>query len=169
MDVLFFYEDYIMNTIKNFRNLTFALLIGMSFTASVSAFDKPMNHATQQELLEFAMPEHADKGAVLNKSFGPELLCFVDTPAWEIYTGPTCSSTGTAFSTTAAFKVFNLDPTHKVIWSNVGCPAYEPSLCILPIGFIADLTVVATVVNKNTGQVIATLSATADYNREIFR
>jgi len=158
-----------MKMINNLKKTTCTLLIGMAMISSPVLADKGVGSVTAEELAVSAMPEINQDSPRINKSSGAFMLCFVDTPAWEVYTGPTCSSTGTAFSTVAAFKVFNLDPNLKVVWQRIGCPAYEPTLCILPIGSLASSTAVALIVNKNTGQVVDTISATATYYRELFR
>ena len=143
------------------RKLT--LVLGTVFAAgTVMASDQGKGLSTK-ELLDHAMPEHAQPHSVDKSVSGVNMKCFVDTPAWENYTGPNCRSVGAAYSTSAAFKVFNLPSNTKVVWTTPGCPAYEPTLCLKPINQNQQITAFANIVNKTTGQVVATVSATASY------
>lgn len=151
----------------NLKTLS-TLLIATTMGITVAQANQDSLSLSAEDLAHLALPEHVDlnEGKNLqNKSSAGNIKmeCYVDTPAWDVFRSPRCGSAGSAYTTTAVFRVSNVPSYAHVIWSNAGCPAYLPNLCFQSITQNQGITGVATVVNSNTGQVITAVSATAHY------
>jgi len=109
-----------------------------------------------------ALPEAADDldNSPMNKSSAIRMKCFVDTPAYDLYTYDFCASAGAARTTTAAFKIDNVPAGSTISWSNSHCHSNN-SLCLVPIRQYRTITVSATVLKPNG--TYTTVSATAEY------
>ena len=108
-----------------------------------------------------AMPELAEdsKNPVMTKA-APRMKCYVDTPAFDVFTYNFCFSVGNARTTTAVFRVDNVTPGAQILWSDSNCTNNQ-STCFVPISWYQSKTVTATVLNPN-GTFNQT-SATAEY------
>lgn len=109
-----------------------------------------------------ALPEAADDldNGASNKSTAIRMKCYVDTPAYDLYTHDFCISAGAARTTTAVFKIDNVPAGSSIIWSNSHCQANN-SLCFVPIRQYRSITVNATVLKPNGSY--SSVSATAEY------
>ena len=129
-----------------------------------------VNQAIAQELTEEedfqlalkALPEAADDldNPAMNKSSAIRMKCYVDTPAYDLYTYDFCASAGAARTTTAVFKIDNVPAGSTINWSNSNCNSNN-SLCFVPIRQYRNITVSATVLKPNGSY--TTVSATAEY------
>lgn len=71
-----------------------------------------------------------------SNTFAATMQCYVDTPAWDYYTNNSCFATGSATTTSANFKLTDLDgEVNKVFWSGDGASACSSSStqCSVPI------------------------------------
>ena len=96
----------------------------------------------------------------MNKSSAIRMKCFVDTPAYDVYTYDFCASAAAARTTTAVFKIDNVPAGSTISWSNSHCQSNN-SLCFVPIRQFRSITVNATVLKPNG--TYTTVSATAEY------
>ncbi|WP_395377425.1 hypothetical protein [Marinicella sp. W31] len=108
-----------------------------------------------------ALPELAEdlKNPVATKA-APRMKCYVDTPAFDLFTYGYCFSVGNARTTTAVFRVDNVPAGAQILWSNSNCTNNQ-STCFVPIRQYQTISVTATVLNPN-GTFNQT-SATAEY------
>lgn len=89
------------------------------------------------------------------------MSCYVDTPAFDVFTNNFCFAVGTARETVAVFKVNNVPSpsTSTISWSEPGCSGF--GVCIVPIRWYRSVTVSATVTDALGNP--TTVSATAHY------
>ena len=108
-----------------------------------------------------ALPELAeDLKKPVNTKAAPRMKCYVDTPAFDVFTYGYCFNVGFARTTTAVFRVDNVAAGAQILWSDSNCTNNQ-STCFVPIRQYQTKTVTATVLNTN-GTFTQT-SATAEY------
>jgi len=140
-----------------------AIFLAVSLIGSAVA-QQPANKDELDKLV-LALPELAEDGKddPQTRSGSAAMKCFVDTPAFDLYTFGGCFSSGTAPITTAVFKIDGEPSNFTIIWSDSRCGTSSTSdLCLLPIRQYQSLTLNATVLNNDTGT-FSTTSATAWY------
>ncbi len=141
-------------------------IAAISSLCVASAFSQAMaKELTEQEDFELALkalPEVADdlENGPMQKSTAIKMKCYVDTPAYDLYTYNYCASVGAARTTTAVFKVDNVPAGSTINWTNNNCSSNN-SLCFVPIRQYQTITVSATVLKPNG--TYSTVSATAEY------
>ncbi len=140
--------------------------------AAVSAFCLTVltgNLAAQQfdqEALDQAMPalpevSDAQSKGSQNRSSNPRMKCFVDTPAFDLFTFSVCISSGTAFTTSAVFQIDSPPSNFTILWSDSRCNS-NLTTCVLPIRQYQQVTLSATVLD-NSNNTFTNTSATAFY------
>lgn len=97
-----------------------------------------------------------------------KIACFVDTPAYDLYTEDACVSHmfNGPNSTPAAFEVFGQDAgvSYTYQWSVSGCSTAN-KFCLTPVQANHNRTVSVVVTNNSTG-ISRTLTAIAEYWRD---
>ncbi len=119
--------------------------------------------AEEYDQATLALPELADDDAKSNqnRSGSAAMKCYVDTPAFDLFTFGYCSNAGVARTTTAVFRIDNVPSNFTIIWSDSRCSSTNRT-CFLPIRQYQTITLNATVLN-NSNNTFSTTSATANY------
>jgi len=118
-------------------------------------------NSQSNEVMNQSFPELLEtKGPVDTRASGG-MSCFVDTPAFDVFTAGACFSIGFAPSTTAVFRITNRPSNFRVIWSDNRCNQNSDT-CFLPISFFQTINLSATVLNLSNNTFF-TASATANY------
>ncbi len=146
------------NKIKTIVAVTSLCVAGV-FTQAVA---KELTAEQDFELALKALPEVADDLAnpSVSKSSAIRMKCYVDTPAYDLFTYNFCASVGSARTTTAVFAIDNVPAGSTINWSNSNCSSTN-SICFVPIRQYRPVTVTASVLKPNG--TYTTVSATAEY------
>lgn len=109
-----------------------------------------------------ALPELADELAnpPATESSTIKIKCYVDTPAYDVYTYNFCGNAGWARTTTAVFTIENVPSGATIAWSNSNCSSTN-NTCFIPIRQYQSISVTANVLQSNGSY--TTVSATAFY------
>ncbi len=110
-----------------------------------------------------ALPELAEdlQKPEQNRSGGASMKCYVDTPAFDVFTTGFCADAGVARTTTAVFRIDNEPSNFTILWSDSRCSSSNDT-CLLPIRHFQTINLSATVLN-NDNNTFSTTSATALY------
>ncbi len=135
---------------------TLLLLGGLAQSVAAQELDSSQD----LDLARQSLPE-LDQASNQTRSSSPSMSCFVDTPAFDIFTTGWCDNSGTARTTTAVFRVDNPPSNFTILWSNGSCNS-SSTTCFLPIRQYQTITLNATVLN-NDNSTFTTTGATASY------
>lgn len=145
------------------RKLTLSIATAF-LTAGIigAAYAQDFSEAEEYGQLSSALPEIADDDAKVDEvRSGALMKCFVDTPAFDNFTSPFCFSNGTAFTTSAVFRIDGEPSNFTILWSDSSCSSSSDT-CVLPIRQFETINLSATILDNNNNT-FANVSATARY------
>ena len=152
-----------MKSLKfTFKPLTFSATALIAFAAltNLAVGQDVVSEAEFEQAAAAALPELSQPAEQIRSS-SASMSCFVDTPAFDQFTTGFCFSVGTAFMTTAVFRIDNPPSNFTILWSDSRCSSNSLT-CFLPIRHFQTITLSATVLNNSNNTFVNT-SATARY------
>lgn len=144
-------------------NLINSLVIALIGLLQLSFVTVNAADVTEQDLK--ALPELRDDSLSSDLTIlaTPRMKCFVDTPAYDLFTYNRCFGVGSARTTTAVFKIDGgPSSNYSIIWSNSRCSRTSKT-CFLPISQGRTIRLNATILDFNTSRFYQ-VSATARYD-----
>ncbi|MCA1777880.1 MAG: hypothetical protein LC637_00430 [Xanthomonadaceae bacterium] len=148
--------------VTNMKRKSLVMLGSLTLALAVhAATAQDASDLSDDEMFKRMLPELNEKPNPAQRSGATGMSCFVDTPAFDLFTSPLCVSAGTTLTTTAVFRVDNPPADFTIIWSDSSCSS-SSTVCVVPINIIGYLTVSATVLN-NANYTFTKVSATARY------
>ncbi len=136
-------------------------VFGFAGMANLAIAEQPLT-PEEYEQAALALPE-LDEGIQKpgQTRAAASMKCFVDTPAFDLFTTGYCHSSGNPRTTTAVFRIDNEPANFTILWSDSRCSSSSDT-CFLPIRHFQQITLSATVLN-NANNTFSTTSATAHY------
>jgi len=135
---------------NTFLTITAVLILGLiSGITAVNA--KSLSAEDDMSRILEALPELNDElnNAEVDRSAVIRIKCYVDTPAYDVFSYNHCFSSGSAYTTTAVFNLENVPAGSVVIWSHPNCSA-SSTWCNFPISQYHTVNVSATILKPDS-------------------